>query len=815
MPGQNESMQRGFKNRNRSSHILSFLLFLPSSLGLASFVYLYFRMATFSILDHSFHPSALYLVIATSIILVFLYFIWNILARWECRAFDGNYDNLLREDLITFLPLCLTLLSPFMLKFYLTASDLKLRLNIMASIIILAIIYLKLAQLNRHRILKPIFNKALKMFEGLSTKKKLLLLFLVSFIVYNFCTFCIISQGFAYTGDEPYYLLTAHSLYQDQDLNVANNYAQNDYFHFYPRKYFPNLRLRAYARFGRKGTDYAYPINQPGVSFLVLPFYWLSRFFEGRALIFILKGSLSIWAVFLGLQLYLFSKERWGKESVSLMLWFAYAFTAPILFHAVHLYPEVPIALFSFYIYRKARSKTSLSLFHYFFLGFLLSLFFWFGLKYNMIFWPLLLISCYFLVKNHKAGWRIAVFLFPPFLSLGLNYYYIYELYGTFNPIALYEGVITTNTLQNYKDFILKTPILLRIDSFFDYFLDQRDGLLLYSPLYFFAFLGLIEVYRRSRKDFFVLLFITLPFILNYAFFTHRQGASPQGRILTPLSWTGFILIGYFFIHNRKKIYSGLFWISYMISLSIPILLLQNPSFLYQPTTHEHTFRGSELFVSLSNLYFYLPGILPSFIKVNNLGYIPNYIWLGLILLFVIGYTYRKRSNMPKHLSIPDVPIMAALVVFFLLFSLFPRNALIFPVKAEYSPGKIIGFYSLDRFSRMINPGEFHLSKSSNEYTFPFTSWRQIENLRLKFGVLDAVYRIKIRLFDLIFFEGNTSDEIRTFVIKSPPRYRYKNTNLYILSVELEYISGTLVTDNPYFLSIYPKEFANESRRIK
>lgn len=812
MPVLKESMSRRVKHRNRAPYILSFLLFLPSSLGLAFTVYLYIRVTSFSILDHSFHPSALYLAFATSIILVFLYFLWIILARWECRALNGNYHTLLREDLATFFPLSLALLSPFMLKYYLTASDLILRLNIMATVIVLAIVFLKVAQLNRRGILRPKLDKVIEKFEGLSIKKKLFILFLLSFIVYNLCTFCIISKGFAYTGDEPYYLLTAHSLYQDQDLNVANNYARNDYFHFYPRKYYPDLRLRAYARFGRKGTDYAYPINQPGVSFLILPFYWLSRFFEGRALIFILKGSLSIWAVFLGLQLYLFSKEKWGKESVSLILWFAYSFTAPILFYAIHLYPEVPIALFSLYIYRKVRSKTPLSLFHYFFLGFLLSLFFWFGLKYNMIFWPLLLTCCYFLIKNHKARWRIAIFLFPPFLSLGLNYYYIYELYGSFNPIAIYEGVITTNTLQNYKDIILKTPILLRIDSFLDYFLDQRDGLLLYSPLYFFAFLGLIEVYRRSKRDLFILLFITLPFILNYAFFAHRQGGSPQGRILTPLSWIGFILIGYFFIHNRKKIYSGLFWICSLISLVIPILILQNPSFLYQPTTHEYTFRGSELFVSLSNLYFYLPGILPSFIKVNNLGYIPNYVWLGLIILFVMGYVYRKRLNILKHRSNPAAPVMAVSMAFFLWFSLFPRTVLISPVRADYSPSKIIGFYSLDRFSRMRNPGEFHLSKSSHEYTFQLTSWKQIENLRLQFGVADAEYRVKIRLFDLTFFEGDTSNEVRTLVLKSPPHYGYKNTNLYVLSIEIEYVSGTLITENPYFLSIYPQELAGESR---
>jgi hypothetical protein len=170
---------------------------------------------------------------------------------------------------------------------------------------------------------------------------------------------------------------------------------------------------------------------------------------------------------------------------------------------------------------------------------------------------------------------------------------------------------------------------------------------------------------------------------------------------------------------------------------------------------------------------------------------------------------------MPKHLSIQAVPVMTILMVFFLLFSLFPRTALIAPVRADYSPSKIIGFYSLDRFARMRNPGEFHLSKSSHEYTFQFTSWKQIENLRLEFGVLEAEYRLKIKLFDLTYFEGDTSDEIRTLVIKGPPCYRYKNTNLYILSIGIEYISGTLITENPYFLSIYPKELVDESRRIK
>ena len=205
----------------------------------------------------------------------------------------------------------------------------------------------------------------------------------------------MVNQGFAFSGDEPYYLLTTHSLYADQDINVLNNYINDDHYNFYPREIYPNLRLRAYARFGKEGQETAYPISQPGISFLMLPFYWFSRFFEGRALIFILKGSLSIWAVFLGLQVYLFAHEHFKKENISLLLWGLYSFISPIIFYAVHLYPEVPIALFSLLVFRKIRSSQPLNTRILLFLGFLLSLFAWFGLKYNMIFWPLILVCIY------------------------------------------------------------------------------------------------------------------------------------------------------------------------------------------------------------------------------------------------------------------------------------------------------------------------------------------------------------------------------------------------------------------------------------
>lgn len=778
--------------------------FLIISLGIAFFLYIWRQLPVFSISDHRFRPSGFFLLLVTGAIFVLLWSSWRILAKIESRKQIALQPYLLMDGLIPYFPLGLFLLSPLLLNFYITNTDLKVRLQYLMLIALIYAVYLKLCQLGSQFAWKEKWERGVERFSALPMRKKLVILFAAAFILYNIATLCMVSRGFAYTGDEPYYLMTTTSLYQDQDINVANNYSQNDHFQFYPREIYPNLRLRAYARFGRKGTDYAYPISQPGTSVLILPFFWLSRFFSGRAIIFILKGSLSLWAVLLGLQIYLYSREHWKKEQLSLILWLIYSFSAPVLFYAIHIYPAAPIALFSFYIYRKVRSSDPLKLWHYFFLGFLLSLFFWFGLKFNMIFWPLLLVSIYFMIKIHRAGWKIIAFLFFPFLSLGLNYYYIYALYGTFNPIAIYEGVVTSSTLQNYKEIILNTPIMLRIDTFLDYFLGQRDGLLLYSPLYFFAFLGFIEVYRRSKKDLLALIFIAFPFILNYAFFAHRQGGCPQGRVLAPLSWVGILFVGYFLAHNHKRIYSTLFRLSCLASLIIPVLLLRQPAFLYQPTTHEYTFRGADLFISLSNLNFYLPGLLPSFPKINNLGYIPNYVWLGLILLLAAGYIYKKDLNLPPRSSIRVAFIFPVIIILFLWLSLYPRLTLLHPTEASYSPGKSLGFYGLERHSRMLNPGEFHLTRDNYHYTFNFTSWREIKNLKLTFGSLEGHYKITVKLFDLILFQDETHKNILTKTFPFPEKYPYKNTLLYQIQVKLERVSGPTPQEIPYLFSIYP-----------
>ncbi|MFB0564207.1 MAG: hypothetical protein ACETWK_00840 [Candidatus Aminicenantaceae bacterium] len=727
------------------------------------------------------------------------------MSKFENTYFRAETSTFLWEDFITYLPFGLTLFSPLLLKHYLISDDLKVRLNLLVAFMVAGFICLKLVQVKQHLKKKTFLGKWIENFNSLSLRKRLIILFLLSFIAYNICTYVLVSKGITFAGDEPYYLLTTHSLYQDQDINVANNYKNQDYFNYYPRERYPGLKLPFHSHVGRKGYRYIYNINQPGVSFLILPNYWLSQLFKGNTRIFILKGSLIIWTVLLGLQLYIFFVEFWNSKKAALLIWFFYSFSVPLLFYSNHIYSEIPVALFSLYIFRKIRCKNHLSLFHYFFMGLLLSSVLFFGIKFNMIFWPLLIVSLYFLLKEHKARWKVFCFIGCAFLGLCLFYFYLYELYGSFNPLSTYEGVMTPEKTRAFIEKVLRIPAFLRIDSFFDYFFDQRDGLLLYSPFYFFAFLGLVEVFRKSKKDFFALLFITIPYLFNYAFFTTRQGYCPQGRVLTTISWIGAILVGFFVVYNRKKLYSSFFWILGLAGFVIAFILLQHPDFLSQPTTREFTFRGGALFVFLSNLQFYLPNILPSFVKVNNLGYIPNYVWFGLIFLFIIGYFLKKERAPRTTFSYRIVYISIFLLVFFVWFCMYPRVVLLFPVKSTYPKGEKIAFYSLDRFARMEEPGKFYLTReNSHSYVFHFTSWRKIREMRIKFGSLAGNYKVDLRLFDKVLFRGNTSSEVRQMNYTLPPSYRYKRINLYRITLYLEEASDISTAKNPYVFSLQP-----------
>jgi hypothetical protein len=781
-----------------------FLLPAVSSLAVALFLDVYIQSFRFTILDHAYKPGPAAILLGVAAFAV-VFPLFSLLTRWEASYFGADPAYWQRRGALALIPLAFFFLSPWLLRFYATAGDLRVRLRLLAVFCAAGAVFFKLSMFGRFLVKRgSFFDRAILRFSAVPPRRRLFILFLASFLVYQAAAFIIVTKGPSFSGDEPYYLLTTHSLLHDGDINVANNYARQDYFYFYSKKDNPRLKLGIYGREGKDGKGSIYPINLPGISVLMLPFYWLSGFLSGKWLAFVLKTSLSLWGSLLGLQVYLYARERWERERLSLGLWALFSFSAPILFYAVHLYPEVPVALFAFFIYRKMSGRAGLSTLGLILCGFLLGLFPWFGLKYSFLFYPLLLVSIYLLLKKHKAGLKALAFALPALVSMALFYVFVYALYGTFSPIAVYEGVMSPERADAFRQILLSIPLRARFDTLMDYFLDQRDGLLLYSPLYFFALLGFIELYRRKKGDFWGLLFVGLPFLLNYALFTHRQGAAPQGRVLMPLSWILIIAVGHFIAHNRRAIFHFLFGAAAGAGFFIAGILLANPSFLYQPTTHEVTSRPAELFISLSNMSFFLPPYLPSFIKVDNTKYLPNYIWLAGIIVFLATYLLAKKERRLGR-AVPTVLAYGALAAAFFLWVLFPRSPL-YPVKTiDYSTQSSLGFYTFPMGKGVVakESGDFYLHLQK-PYRFLFGSRKRLQRLKLRFGSEMGEYGLEMKLFDLPLWKGETRGEIKEMEFSPAAAYRFRNLFLYEIDLRLVHRSAESMQLDPFLFQVLP-----------
>lgn len=785
----------------RIHYFLPIPFFLFFSLILSYLFLLLGQTHEYNILSHSFHLNISSFIILCFLFLLFLLGLWILFSKIITNLFSIDYSKALSMDLLTYIPITFFLLLPFTTSHYLSSDDLISRIRLFTLAVLFSVFYLKVANIYRLASERPSFFKNLiKKLSSLSLKKKLILLFIIALILYNGGSVLMISGGITLSGDEPHFLLISHSLLEDGDFNLANNYSNKDYTKYMQ----PQVKIKPHTAPGTKGQ---YSFHSPGLSFLLFPFYILGSFFDGKLLVFIIRFGMSIFGALLGLQIFLFACQKWNNEKLALCLWFLFSFTAPVFFYSIHFYPEIIVAFFSFIVFRLLCFSKSFSRFSLFVSGFLISSFIWFhALKYIFIMVPLFVYSLWVLIKKHKAGWNLFYFLAPSFCLLFLYFLFQYSLYGSFSLSSIsWRGSMTApESIAYFKTIILDIPFRYRWETLAGYFFDQRDGLLLYSPIYFFAFLGAVEMIRRKPRELILIIFLTAPYILNSAFLTQRTGYAPQARPLVAISWVLAILVGYFLVYNAKKIFSYVFYAAAFLSLLFVYLLLKNPHALYQLTTVGETEHAGKLFLLFSNLHFSLPKFLPSYLKIENLRWIPNYIWIVVLLLFVAIYHVVKKHSFSFKFSFHILVSSLGILVFFLCIVLYPRTVLQYPRNTTFPSGQKITFYSLGRVARMIEPGKLYLPEDNRPYIFYFTSWRKIKKFQIDFGSFESDCDVEIKFFDFMLFQGNTAEEIKTIRFPSPPSYRLKNTNLYRISIYLEKKSGVLNSKNPYIFSILP-----------
>ncbi len=776
--------------------ILSILFFC--SLLLA---YLFSTLAqahSYTIANHSFRFN-LFLFMPAAVFAFFILFIaWLSYSKFLSKHFELSLARTQNLDILSYIPLFLLLLLPLANSHYVDHRDFSARATLFGFAVLAGIFSIKFMVFHKLKTEKPdITQNFWKKISSFSLRKKLAVLFILALIVFNFGSVLMKKGGISFSGDEPHYLLITHSLLQDGDFNLSNNYTNQDYSAYMPEGVKLDVHLAP-------GTD-GYSMHSPGVSILLFPFYALGTLFSKSVLFYFVRFGMSVFGALLSLQIFLYARQEWKNEKIAWALWFVFLSTSPIFFYSLHIYPEIILALFSLTIFRMLRFTSSFTTPKLLFIGFLLGSFLWLhAVKYMFILVPFSLYCLWILLKRRKVGWNILYFLAGPILLVLLHTLFSYTAYGSLSPFVVSLKGTTTSieSLSLIKKIFSEGSMKIRLETLLGYFFDQRDGLLLYAPVYCFGFLGMIEFGKRDFRKLLTLLFLTAPYVLGLAFLTQRGAYAPQARTQVAVFWVMGIFLGYFLVHNAKKIFTFMFSAALVFGYIVIYALLKNPWALYQSTTFGETQRAGQLFINLSNLHFYLPQFLPSFLKLENRGWLPNYIWIMVLVLFITGYLIVKKHTFKTKLSVHVGIVCLTLVLVFLLAVLFPHFTLQAPINMTLPTGEKLIFYSLGRVIRIPSPGQFHLPRDKRTYVFYYTYWRPLDEFLLNFGSLDGEFDVDIKYFDLSLFKGTVSKEMKSIQVSPSAFYRFKKRYLYRLSIELHRTSGVIAYTNPFLFSL-------------
>jgi hypothetical protein len=776
-------------------------LFILFALCLGLYLDVWGRLSQFSIVDHAYALRPGRVLIAAFILFPLFVGLWGLSTGLLVVLFKEKFARVMDRDIWTYLPVLSFGLTPLALVHYLDRGDLALRLTLMAVVVIGAVLYLKIVlgfRLSREKA-HP-HRSFIARFSERPRRRRLVSLFVVSLLVSSGGILALRAKGVFFSGDEPHYLLIDRSLVHDHDFDLKDNYDRKDYAAYMLEgvTISPHVIKRTEA-----GPWYSF--HSPGVAFVLLPFYVLGGWLGKSALIFLVRFGMAVFGALFGLEIYLFARREWGREGLALGLWSLVSFTAPVLFYGIHVYPEIIVALLGLTLFRLARHTETWTPRKLLAAGLLFSFIIWFhALKYLFLLAPLFLYVLVRVWKRLESRVKVLYLFAGPVVVGGLYLVFQRALYGSLSPSSIsWQGPMSGRESVSFLKFLISgIPFHFRWETLAGYFLDQRDGLLFYAPIYVFAFLGAVLLLKRKRSGFWTLAFVSGPYVLVSAFLTQRTGYAPQARPLVAVIWALAILLGAFLAENRKKLFGMLASAAAFLGFGVAVLLFMNPAALYQETTEGTVERGGALFNQLSNLHYHLRDILPSFLKVEGRWW-PNYVWLVILALFIAVYAVWRKEDF-RLSSVAHIGLI--LVCAFLLsfwFAGYPRDMLLDPVQVDLAGGRL-DFYSLSRAARMVQPARFNLVQDDRIYHFSFVSRQPLESLDVTFGSNRGSYAAALTLFDQEVFRGRTRREIRTVSLPAPPAYRLGRSYLYRLDINLRSKSNLSTAENPYLFALKP-----------
>ena len=433
--------------------------------GLAVYARFLSEIPGYTIFEHAFKPRVPALLAAAAVIGLTLFAFQVLYARVVSRLAAVPFEEVLRRDALTLLPLTATALAPATLTRYIGITDIAVRSGLLFGAAVALVVYLKAVTFRDWRRRAPEARATLlPAVSRLSSRKKLGLLFLASLAAFNLGAAIMLGEGVGFSGDEPHYLLMTHSLLHDGDLDLANNYRGKDYNAYMTKAVtIPQRHVVG----GRKpGSSYSF--HSPGTALVMIPFYAAGSLLGKTGLILLVKFGMSLFGALFVLQVFLYARDAWKDERLAFALWALVTLATPVYFYAVHVYPELIVGAFAFLVYRFFRVPDRLTGKRLVLCGFLVSTFLWFhALKYIFLAGPLGVYCLWVLWRKRSKGRDFALFFaFPVVVSVA---YFIFQkaLYGSYSLSAVsWKGTLGAGeTLAYAKELLTGIPFRFRWET--------------------------------------------------------------------------------------------------------------------------------------------------------------------------------------------------------------------------------------------------------------------------------------------------------------------------------------------------------------
>jgi len=431
-------------------------------------------------------------------------------------------------------------------------------------------------------------------------------------------------------GDEPHYLLMTHSLLNDGDLNLIDEYSDEDYRPFYPHHLDPKPSdLVTDTEIRSRGLGFTFSV-------ILIPAYWVAGY-----------AGVSVFMIFLTVlllvQTFRFYCDVTDEPRIAFAIVLILGTTIPILLYAYRVYPDIAGALIIVTCLRLLSSSDFIiRRKHYPLLLVMLS-----GLlillKFRFFFPSIvLLVAGLALLKSRPR--RMLQYGFVAGLVV-MGYFVV--------DVLLFHGELFARRFGEIDQLMLYLPDLASFGVIPGIFLDQESGIIWLAPVFLMVIPG-IRLWSRPRSAVFwcccLILPLTIVSLLGHA--AWHSLPTPPLRYMIP----ALPAISVFMVSSLRRYHEMRISLRLFLSLCILFSYLIAFALIVSPDWQNNYADGTaKIFEAIAReIDIPLTSVLPSLTR-PSLIIIP---WI-IVLSVIVVHLWRRHRYRIWQLEIP----MSRLVV--------------------------------------------------------------------------------------------------------------------------------------------------------